>query len=99
MAAFLPPMVTEVPFNAEGSTRPAHPLRSVATLTRLVPKMEIRPPGFADIHNPLNQHLQFLEAVRDGRPAPVPISSGVRDLRVVEALYESARSGRAVECA
>jgi predicted dehydrogenase len=61
-------------------------------------QMEITPPGFADIHNPLNQHLQFLEAARDGRPAPVPISSGVRDLRVVAALYESARSGRAVEC-
>jgi hypothetical protein len=28
----------------------------------------------------------------------VPIASGVRDLRVVEALYESARTGRAVEC-
>ena len=62
-------------------------------------QMLVTPPGFADIHNPLNQHLQFLEAVRDGRPAPVPISSGVRDLRVVAALYESARSGRAVECA
>jgi predicted dehydrogenase len=45
----------------------------------------------------LNQHLQFLEAVRDGRPAPVPIASGVRDLRVVSALYESTRTGRAVE--
>jgi predicted dehydrogenase len=61
-------------------------------------QMEIAPPGFADIHNPLNQHLQFLGAVRDGRPAPVPIASGVRDLRVVAALYASARSGRAVEC-
>ena len=50
-------------------------------------------------HNPLNQHLQFLEAVRDGRPAPVSIASGVRDLRVVAALYESTRTGRAVECA
>jgi predicted dehydrogenase len=61
-------------------------------------QMEVIPPGFADIRNPLNQHLQFLEAVRDGRPAPVPIASGVRDLRVVAALYESARCGRAVEC-
>jgi predicted dehydrogenase len=62
-------------------------------------QLEVKPPAFADITNPLNQHLQFLEAVRDGRPAPVPISSGVRDLRVVAALYESARTGRAVECA
>ena len=60
---------------------------------------EIKPPAFADIANPLNQHLQFLEAVRDGRPAPVSIASGVRDLRVVTAIYESARTGRAVECA
>jgi predicted dehydrogenase len=62
-------------------------------------QMEVKPPGFADIGNKLNQHLQFLEAVRDGKPAPVSIASGVRDLRVVAALYESARSGRAVECA
>jgi predicted dehydrogenase len=62
-------------------------------------QLEIKPPGFADITNPLNQHVQFLEAVRDGRPAPVSIASGVRDLRVVHALYESARTGRAVEVA
>jgi predicted dehydrogenase len=62
-------------------------------------QMEIKPPGFADIANPLNQHVQFLEAVRAGRPAPVSIASGVRDLRVVKALYESARTGRAVEVA
>jgi len=61
--------------------------------------MEIKPPGFADIGNPLNQHLQFLEAVRDGRPAPVSIASGVHDLRVVDAVYRSAREGRAVEVA
>ena len=41
----------------------------------------------------------FLEAVRDGRPAPVSIAAGVRDMRVVAALYESARTGRAVEVA
>jgi predicted dehydrogenase len=62
-------------------------------------QMEVVPPVFADITNPLNQHLQFLKAVRDGKPAPVEISSGVRDMRVVAALYESARTGRAVECA
>jgi predicted dehydrogenase len=61
-------------------------------------QMEVKPPAFADITNPLNQHLQFLEAVRDGKPAPVAIATGVRDLRVVDAFYESARSGRAVEC-
>ena len=61
--------------------------------------LEIKPPGFADTTNPLNQHVQFLEAVRDGRPAPVSIASGVHDLRVVDALYRSAREGRAVEVA
>jgi predicted dehydrogenase len=59
--------------------------------------MEIKPPGFADLTNPLNQHLQFLEAVRDGRPAPVSIASGVRDLRIVDALYRSTVEGCAVE--
>ena len=61
--------------------------------------MEIKPPGFADVTNPLNQHLQFLEAVRDGLPAPVSIASGVRDLRIVDAVYRSAREGRAMEVA
>jgi len=60
-------------------------------------QMEVRPPAFGDITNPLNQHRQFLEAARDGRPAFVSVASGVRDMRVVAALYESAASGRAVE--
>jgi predicted dehydrogenase len=60
-------------------------------------QMEIRPPAFSDIANPLNQHRAFLEAVRDGRPAPVSIASGVHDMRIVMAVYESARSGQVVE--
>lgn len=60
-------------------------------------QMQIAPPAFDDIANPLNQHRAFLEAARDGRPAPVSIASGVHDMRVVAALYESARTGRAVE--
>jgi predicted dehydrogenase len=62
-------------------------------------QMEVKPPAFADVTNPLNQHVQFLDAVRGGRPAPVSIASGVRDLRIVMAVYESARTGRAVEVA
>jgi predicted dehydrogenase len=62
-------------------------------------QMEVRPPAFADVTNPLNQHLQFLEAVRDGRPAPVSIASGVRDMKIVSAVYESARTACAVEVA
>ncbi len=61
--------------------------------------MEVRPPAFGDASNPLNQHRVFLEAARDGRPAEVSIASGVRDMRIVTAVYESARSGRAVEVA
>ena len=57
---------------------------------------EIAPPAFGDAANPLNQHRAFLEAARDGRPAPVSIASGVHDMRVVMAVYESARTGRAV---
>ncbi len=54
-------------------------------------QMEIRPPAFGDIANPLNQHRAFLEAVRDGRPAPVSIASGVEDMRVVFAVYDAAK--------
>ena len=60
-------------------------------------RFEIKPPAFGDIANPLNQHRAFLEAARDGKPAPVSIESGVHDMRVVNAVYESAASGRAVE--
>ena len=60
-------------------------------------QVEIRPPAFGDASNPLNQHRAFLEAAREGHPAPVSIASGVRDMRVVAAVYESARTGRAVE--
>jgi predicted dehydrogenase len=60
---------------------------------------EVTPPPFSDCTNPLNQHRAFLEAARDGRPAPVSIASGVRDMQIVAAVYESARTGRAVEVA
>ncbi len=58
---------------------------------------EVQPPAFGDIANPLNQHRAFLEAARNGQAAPVSIASGVHDMHVVMAVYESARSGRAVE--
>ena len=57
---------------------------------------EVRPPAFGDTSNPLNQHRLFLEAARDNKPAPVSIESGVHDMRVVMAVYESARTGRTV---
>jgi predicted dehydrogenase len=58
---------------------------------------EVLPPAYGDATNPLNQHRTFLEAVRGGRPAFCSIASGVDDMRVVRALYESAAAGRAVE--
>jgi predicted dehydrogenase len=54
-------------------------------------------PPLGDVNNPFSQHRMFLEAVRDGREPFVSIASGVDDLRVVAAVYESARTGRAVE--
>jgi len=58
---------------------------------------ELLPPDFGDATNPLNQHRLFLEAARDGKAAPASIESGVRDMRIVEAVYESARTGRTVD--
>ncbi len=52
-------------------------------------------PALGDVSNPFNQHRVFLEAVRDNGEPFVSIASGVDDLRVVEAVYESARTGRA----
>jgi predicted dehydrogenase len=51
-------------------------------------QLEIVPPELGDASNPLNQHRAFLEAARDGKPAPVSIRSGVDDMRVVAALYQ-----------
>ncbi len=53
-------------------------------------------PSLGDLQNPHNQQRLFLEAVRDGRRAPVSIASGGEDLRVVFAVYESAQTGQAV---
>jgi predicted dehydrogenase len=58
--------------------------------------MNINAPLLGDLRNPFNQHRLFLEAVRDRREPFVSIASGVEDLRVVSAVYESARTGRAV---
>ena len=57
---------------------------------------EIIAPALGDSSNPFNQHRMFLEAVRDGREPFVSIASGADDLRVVQAVYESAKSGKAI---
>ena len=58
---------------------------------------EIKPPAYGDSGNRLNQHRVFLEACRDGTPAAVSIGAGVDDMRVVAAVYESAKTGKAVD--
>lgn len=58
---------------------------------------EVIAPQLGDSGNPFNQHRMFLEALREGREPFVSIVSGVNDLRVVAAVYESARNGHAVE--
>jgi predicted dehydrogenase len=46
--------------------------------------------------NPLNQHVAFVTAVRDGLKVPVPAEVGLFDVAVVKAVYESAQSGRRI---
>ncbi len=56
----------------------------------------VHAPRLDDLSNPYNQHRLFLEAVRENRQPPVSIASGVEDLRVVAAVYESMKTGRAI---
>lgn len=59
--------------------------------------MEILPPPYGDASNPHNQQALFLRAVQSGRPAFCSIASGVEDLRVVSAAYQSAERRCTVE--
>jgi predicted dehydrogenase len=54
---------------------------------------EVIAPQLGDINNPFNQHRMFLESVRDKREAFVSIESGIDDLRVVKAVYQSSLNG------
>lgn len=47
--------------------------------------------------NPYDQHVAFVQAVMQGRPAPVPVEAGLYDMRVVEAIYRSAAEKKFVE--
>ncbi len=49
-----------------------------------------------DPENPLNQHVGFMKAVRDGQPFPVTAEIGLYDVAVVKAVYLSAETGRRV---
>ncbi|MGG1515392.1 Gfo/Idh/MocA family oxidoreductase [Paenibacillus oryzisoli] len=48
-------------------------------------------------HNPYDQHVAFVQAIQAGRPAPIPVEVGLRDMRLVDAVYRSAKEKRLVE--
>lgn len=54
----------------------------------------LAPPRLDDAANPFNQHAQFVRAVREGKPLPVPAAEGWRDMLVTEAVYRSAAGSR-----
>ena len=47
--------------------------------------------------NPHDQHIAFVRAMQEGRPAPIPAEAGLHDLKVVAAVYQSAKERRFVE--
>lgn len=47
--------------------------------------------------NPHDQSIAFVQAILDGKPAPVSVASGLHDLAVVKGVYAAAQSGRIVE--
>ncbi|MEK7831242.1 MAG: Gfo/Idh/MocA family oxidoreductase [Acidobacteriota bacterium] len=77
-----------------GNSSQASPAAPGAAATQQLSTV-IAPP-LGDWRNPFNQHLMFLEALRDGNQPFVSIASGTDDLRVVSAVYGSAKSGAAV---
>lgn len=46
---------------------------------------------------PVDQHRAFVAAIMEGKPVPIPGEVGLRDLRIVEAVYRSAKTGQIVE--
>jgi predicted dehydrogenase len=47
-------------------------------------------------NSPTEQHRAFVEAMLAGHSAPIPGEVGLRDLRIVEAVYRSAKTGKIV---
>ena len=76
---------------AESNSTPGAPAASTPMQQRTV-----HAPRLDDLNNPFNQHLQFIEAVRDLTAPFVSIASGLNDMHVVNAVYESARTGQAI---
>jgi len=78
---------------AAGETNYLPGAPAAATTTQ---QRTLHAPRLDDLNNPFNQHLQFLEAVRDQRPPLVPIAVGLNDLHIVDAVYKSAKTGQAI---
>ncbi len=77
--------------NYLGSSSLASPAAPGAAATQQI--SSVIAPQLGDWQNPFNQHRMFLEALRDHKTPFVSISSGAEDLRVVAAVYESAKTG------
>jgi len=46
--------------------------------------------------NPHDQHIAFVRAIQQGRPAPIPVETGLYDLKIAKAVYRSAEEKRFV---
>jgi predicted dehydrogenase len=53
-------------------------------------------PRLPEIDGHWEELRAFLSAIRTGSPSPVPIRDGLRILEIIDAVYESARSGASV---
>lgn len=80
--------------NYSGSSFQGSPAAPGTATTQQV--FSIIAPPLGAWRNSFNQHRMFLEALRDGNQPFVSIASGADDLRIVAAVYESAKTGSAV---
>jgi predicted dehydrogenase len=56
-----------------------------------------KPFSFPDMDQFAAEMDDFAICVRDGKPTRVPGEEGLRDVRIIEALYKSAATGRDVK--
>lgn len=47
--------------------------------------------------NPYDQHVAFVRALLEGKPAPISLEAGLYDLQIVEAVYRASAEKRVVE--
>lgn len=56
----------------------------------------IKTHAFYQMDNPYDQNIAFVKAAMEGRPPMVSVQEGLRDNRIVRAVYESARTHKRV---